>query len=44
MAICRDTQNSTQQLETALNLVLPGWGVYRLQLADGEGGPVWYGQ
>ena len=28
MAICRDTHNSTPQLETVSNLVLPGWAVY----------------
>jgi hypothetical protein len=28
MAICRDTYNSTPQLETAFNLVLPRWAVY----------------
>jgi hypothetical protein len=28
MAICRDTHNSTPQLETASNVVLPGWAVY----------------
>src|SRR6476469_6044880 len=36
MAICRDTHNSTPQLETALNLVLPGWGC--LQTAIGRWG------
>src|SRR6188768_1847767 len=28
MAICRDTHNSTPQLETVSNVVLPGWVVY----------------
>jgi hypothetical protein len=28
MAICRDTHNSTPQLETTLNVVLPGCAVY----------------
>jgi hypothetical protein len=28
MAICRDTHNSTLQLETVPNVVLPGWVVY----------------
>ena len=44
MAICRDTHNSTPQLGTALNLILPGWGC--LQTAIGRCGmrPVWCGQ
>ena len=28
MAICRDTYNSTPQLKTVSNVVLPGWVVY----------------
>jgi hypothetical protein len=28
MAICRDTYNSTPQLETVSNVVVPGWAVY----------------
>jgi hypothetical protein len=28
MAIRRDTYNSTPQLETASNVVVPGWAVY----------------
>src|SRR3954447_172032 len=31
MAICRDTHNSTPQLETASNVVLLGWTVYGAQ-------------
>src|SRR5436190_19291089 len=31
MAICRDTHNSTPQLETASNVVLPRWAVYGAQ-------------
>src|SRR4029077_18906908 len=41
MAICRDTHNSTPQLETVSNVVLPGWVVYGpLRLSQmGECGP-----
>src|SRR4029077_5265090 len=28
MAICRDTYNSTPQLETVSKVVVPGWAVY----------------
>ena len=36
MAICRDTHNPTPQLETALNVVLPGWAVYGGRLGKVE--------